>query len=342
MRVFFIALGLMLWGLVASAFEIEEDRWFRSAAETGALHILSSTDTAVFAPLIEAYQARNPGVSVHYVVTNTQALFHAIADEQADFDLAISSAMDLQMKLANDGLALSHQSPATARLPAWAHWRDQLFGFTQEPVVMALSRRALGAAPIPETRQDLIRLMRDHPDLFAGRIGTYDPARSGAGYLFASQDARQSDTFWRMSEVMGGLSPHLYASTGAMLDDLQAGKLILAYNVLGSYLADRLKTWPDGEMVELRDYTQVLLRTAFVPVTAQRPDLGRGFLDFLISHAGQTLIDERTGFSRIDEAALAEGPHLRPIRLDPGLLIYVDPLIKAGFLDEWAAAVLRR
>ncbi|MFW2544270.1 ABC transporter substrate-binding protein [Primorskyibacter sp. 2E107] len=342
MRTVFIALGLMLWGLATQAFEIEEHRWFRADPERATLHILSSTDTRIFAPMIEAYQSRNPGVSVHYVVSNTQAVYAAIADEDAAFDLAISSAMDLQMKLANDGLALAHSSEATARLPAWAHWRDQLFGFTQEPVVMAVSRRALGPGPLPQTRQDLIRLMRDNPEVFAGRIGTYDPAASGAGYLFASQDARQSDTFWRMSEVMGGLSPRLYASTGAMLDDLQAGKLILAYNVLGSYLADRLEGWPDGAMIELRDYTQVLLRTAFVPTRAQSPDLGRGFIDFLISDAGQTLIAERTGFARIDEAALAGGPHLRPIRLDPGLLIYVDPLKKSRFLEEWRAAVERR
>ncbi len=342
MRVFLIAIGLMLYALTAQAFEVEEQRRFPGNEEGRDLRILSSTDTQVFAPLIEAYQARNPGVSVFYVVTNTQELFHAIADEQATFDLVISSAMDLQMKLANDGLALPHESDATRRLPAWAHWRDQLFGFTQEPVVMALSRKALGGVATPRTRQELIRLMRDYPEVFDGRIGTYDPAKSGAGYLFASQDARQSDTFWRMSEVMGGLSPRLYSSTGAMLDDLQSGKLILAYNVLGSYLADRLKTWPDGEMVELRDFTQVLLRTAFVPVTAPRPDLGRGFLDFLISDTGQALIAERTGFSRIDEAALAAASHLRPIRLDPGLLIYVDPLKKAGFLDEWTSALVRR
>ncbi|WP_425101547.1 ABC transporter substrate-binding protein [Tropicibacter sp. S64] len=342
MRAFFVALGVMLLACRAMAFEVEEDRWFRADPEKAVLTVLSSTDTRIFAPLIEAYQAEHPGISVHYVVSNTQSVFDAIAGEGAAFDLAISSAMDLQMKLANDGLALTHGSEATARLPAWAHWRDQLFGFTQEPVVMAVSRRAFGPGPLPQTRQDLIALMRDRPEVFDGRIGTYDPAASGAGYLFASQDARQSDTFWRMSEVMGGLSPRLYSSTGAMLDDLQSGQLVLAYNVLGSYLADRLDGWPDGAMVELRDFTQVLLRTALVPTTAPNPDLGRGFIDFLISDAGQTLIAERTGFSRIDEAALAGGPHLRPIRLDPGLLIYVDPLKKSRFLEEWRAAVVQR
>jgi hypothetical protein len=43
------------------------------------------------------------------------------------------SAMDLQVKLANDG----HVQPATiiaaCRLPDGSIWRDQIFGFTLEP-----------------------------------------------------------------------------------------------------------------------------------------------------------------------------------------------------------------
>lgn len=333
-----LALVLSLWAVIAEAFEIEEETWFPGGGEQE-LRILSSTDTSAFLPLIESYRTARPDVSIRYVVANTQQIFRAMTAPDTRFDLTISSAMDLQMKLVNDGLAASHDSPDTQALPAWARWRDQLFGFTQEPVVMALSRRALGDLPLPESREDLIGLMRAHPDLFRGRIGTYDPRASGAGYMFAAQDARQSDTFWRLSEVMGGLEPRLYGSTGAMIDDLQSGRLVLAYNVLGSYLTQRLQGWEDGAMVEPRDFTQVLLRTAFVPSTASAPDLGRSFLDFLVSEAGQGVLRRQTGFSPIDENALAAAPHLRPIRLDPGLLIYVDPLKKARFLREWAAAL---
>ena len=343
MRTVFHALVIALTGAVpAAGFEIEEETWFRDAGEVAELHILSTTDTEVFAPLIASYQAITPGVSIRYVVTSSQELYRVIAEEEVRFDLAISSAMDLQMKLVNDGRAQPFASGETARLPGWARWRDQLFAFTQEPVVMAVSRASLGSLPLPATRGELIELLRDSPDAFVGRIGTYDPRSSGAGYLFASQDARRSDTYWRLSEVMGGLEPRLYASTGAMIEDLMSGRLTLAYNVLGSYLSRQMPRWPDGEMVELRDYTHVLLRTAFVPTNSDSPGQGGAFLDFLISENGQRLIASETGLPRIDETALATDPHLRPIRLDSGLLVYVDPVKRQNFLREWAAAVVQR
>ncbi len=343
MRAVFHALVIVLAGIGAAVgFEIEEETWFRVSGEEGELHIISTTDTEVFLPLITAYQSRVPAVSIRYVVASSQELYRTIGDDSADFDLAISSAMDLQMKLVNDGHARPHVSTETARLPGWATWRDQLFAFTQEPVVIAVSRSSLGTLPVPTTRGELIELLRDNPGQFAGRIGTYDPRTSGAGYLFASQDARRSDAYWRLSEVMGGLDPLLYVSTGAMIDDLMSGRLTLAYNVLGSYLSRRLPNWPDGEMVALRDYTHVLLRTAFVPTSAKNPDQGGAFLDFLISEDGQRLIADETGLPRIDETALAADPHLRPIRLDSGLLVYVDPVKRQNFLSEWAAAVVQR
>jgi len=342
MRAILAALGLIA-GLTRAvwAFEIEEERFFGAGAGAPVLSVISTTDADVFVPLIEAYMRLYPGTSVRYVVAGSRDLYSALAEDDAAFDLAISSAMDLQMKLANDGTALPHNSPQTAGLPPWASWRDLLFAFAQEPVVLAISLPAFEGLPVPATRADLIALIRDHPDRFEGRIGTYDPARSGAGYLFATQDARRADTFWRLSEVIGRVKPVLYISTSAMIDDLQSERLAMAYNVLGSYVSGRLAGWDGGRVIELKDFTHVLLRTALIPATSENPDLGRNFLDFLLSEEGQRWIETDTGLPRLNEAALAEQPHLRPIRLDPGLLVFVDPLKRQRFLNDWSAAVIQ-
>jgi iron(III) transport system substrate-binding protein len=335
-----LALALALASPVA-AFEIEEEAVFGPEGAVRELAILSTTDRENFAPLIEAFLARTPGLRVRYTVASSQEVYVALAQEGASYDLAVSSAMDLQMKLANDGLAQALRSGATERLPDWAHWRDQLFAFAQEPVVTIVSQAAFADLPLPRTRSDLVDVMRDNPALFEGRVGTYDPNRSGAGYLFATQDARQSDTSWRLAEVMGALSPRLYAASGDMIADLQRGDLILAYNVLGSYAAARLVAGSDARMIELEDFTHVLLRTALVPVTAEEPELGAAFLDFLLSAEGQRLLAEEAALPPLDARAMAEGQHLRPIRLDPGLLVYVDPLKRRRFLAEWSAAMIR-
>lgn len=324
----------------AAAFDIEEEHRFTNGAEP-VVRIISTTDTEIFLPLIRGFQAENPGIGVHYTVTSTRELYSAIGEEGARFDLAVSSAMDLQMKLANDGFAAEYASAQTKGLPPWSKWRAHLFAFTQEPVVLALSKSGVAGLDIPATRDDLIRLLRENPNRFRNRVGTYDPNKSGAGYLFASQDARHSETYWRLSEVMGGLEPALYSSSGAMISDLQSGKIIFAYNVLGPYVEPRLVDWPDGKIVELQDHTNVLLRTALVPKAAENPELGAAFLDYLLSERGQDLVEREAGLPRIDEAELSRQPHLRPIRLDPGLLVFVDPLKRGNFLKEWNAAILQ-
>lgn len=351
MRAILLALGLSLGlglglGLAtggrAAALVVEEERLFpASGPPVATLSVLSTTDTAILGPMIAAFQTRNPGVAVRYTVAGSQEVYAAIADEGLPFDLVISSAMDLQMKIANDGLAAPVRSAATETLPDWAHWQDRLHAFAQETVVLIASRRGLDGLALPQTRRDLIEILRDNPERFRGRIGTYDPRLSGAGYLFATQDTRQSDSYWRLAEVTGGLAPRLYTSSIDMITDLQDGRLILAYNVLGSYAGPRLAEDPDAEVIALQDYTLTLLRTALVPGNAARPDLGAAFLDFLLGPEGRALMRDKAGLPPIDEAALAQAPHLRPMRLDPGLLVFLDRMKRAEFLVEWAATLNR-
>ncbi|MEH0072316.1 ABC transporter substrate-binding protein [Pannonibacter sp. Pt2-lr] len=301
---------------------------------------MSSTDIDVFQPVIEGYIQEHPSIAIHYIVSPSQGLYDAVAKDGEVFDLVISSAMDLQMKLANDGLTQPLRQEIIAARPSWARWRDRLVGVAQEPAVVLLADEALaGGLQVPRTRRDLINLMRDNPERFRGRIGTYDPAVAGAGYLFAAQDARMSDTFWRLAEVMGRLDARLYCCSGEMIADIQTKKLLIAYNVLGSYMP-RDKVAREGfEVIELEDFTITLLRTALVPSNAPYPGLAQDFLAFLVSPSGQKLLTERAGLPPIDPGVYTERPHLRPIRLDPGLLAQLDKLTRARFLEEWHAAM---
>lgn len=336
-----LVIGIGLWATISSAFEVEVERRFDAANETAELRIITTTDLELMVPLIEAFQASEPGISVLYTVVSSTELFSAIDEEGATYDVAISSAMDLQMKLVNDGFALSHSSPTTDTLPAWARWRDQLFAISQEPVVLIVSRKGLDGLPQPQTRQQLIALLRDNPERFRGRIGTYDLRVSGAGYLFATQDVRQSDTFWRLAEVMGSLEPRLYCCSSEMIGDLQSGKIDMAYNVVGSYAAAQLRDDSVGMILPLTDYTHIVLRSALIPSTAPSPDLASQFIDFLVGQRGRALLRDETSLDPIDRDALEEQQHLRPIRLGPGLLVYLDSLKRQNFMRDWTAAVIQ-
>ena len=255
--------------------------------------------------------------------------------------MVISSAMDLQMKLANDGFASSLSDQSLAQVPAWARWRDVLVALAQEPVVTVLNRDAFSGAPIPETRTELAAILRENPDRYRGMLGTYDPMKSGAGYLFASQDARYSDTFWRLAEIMGGLRAQLYTTSSSMIEDVATGKIAMAYNVVGSYAMARLAGNTNVQILEFKDFTHILLRSALIPASAENKQDAEILLAYLLSDAGQTAIEELAQLPRISEQGLMSRPHQKPIRMDPGLLVYVDPIKKQRFLAEWSAAVLQ-
>ena len=341
MRYIIVVILLNVFIGVADAFEVEDEELFAVENSRSQLRVLSNTDLAYVEPLILAYQKRNPSVSVLYTVASSKELFSAINNEQAKYDVVISSAMDLQMKLVNDGLAQAHDSSVADSMPRWARWRNLLFAFTQEPAVLLVSRAGMRDLKLPQNRQELLTLLRDNPDHFAGKIGTYDLRVSGAGYLFATQDSRQSDMFWRLAEVMGALNPKLYCCTSEMIDGLKTGEIILAYNVVGSYASAVLEKDSDGTIVPLSDYTHFMLRTALIPTTAERPELGGSFIDFLIDAQGRQLIDEAAGLPPIDGKALAKSQHFRPITLGPGLLVYLDRIKRGRFLKEWADAMVQ-
>lgn len=323
-----------------AAFEQEAEKTYPATAQGGGtLAIISTADLEVFEPLILAYQRERPSVSIRYVVASSKELFRAIGEEGAAFDIAISSAMDLQTKLANDGHAAPWRSAATAALPDFARWRDRLFAFTQEPAVMVLSKAALNGAAPPASREELIDLLRADPDRLSGRVGVYDVRSSGLGYLFATQDARQSESFWRLVESIGALRPRLYCCSADMIAGLESGELLLAYNVLGSYATERVAARNDLLLLSLSDYTHIMLRTALTPRSAPNPAGAGDFIDFLVREDTRALIAAQTVLAPLNPERLADEPSLRPITLGPGLMVYLDRLKRRAFLRDWSRAM---
>ncbi len=341
MRYACLAIVLSLWPALSSALEIEAQRRYEGRGDT-VLRILSTADLEVFAPFLETFHEANPQLSLDYSVVSSAQLHRAILDG-APYDLAISSAMDLQFQLANDGLARRHSSAMTEALPDWARWRDLIFAFATEPAVVVIAADRFEGLPVPDTRQELIAVLRDNPERFQGAVGTYDVRDSGLGYLFATQDARATDAYWRLSEVMGRLEPRLYCCSGQMIDDVANGTLALAYNVLGSYAAERMARDSGGEVRILRmtDFSNVILRTAIIPNAAQQPQAAGMFIDMLLAIGLRDGPDDWP-LPPLGETADRAGAGFGPIRLGPALMVYLDPLNRRAFLDEWVNAIEQR
>ncbi|MCB1638192.1 MAG: ABC transporter substrate-binding protein [Thiothrix sp.] len=319
--------------------------------ESSRLNILSSTDETAMQFLVRDFQQLYPDVTVEYLELSSLPLFERFTHEQRrgtfSSDLVISSAMDLQIRLVNDGMAATHDLAGLDWLPEWAQWRAQAFGLTCEPAVMIYNRRLLPAAQVPRNRFELIELLRNQQERFQGRVGTYDIARSGLGYLFASQDAQQASTWGRLLENLSQVQARLYDSSSDMLEDVRSGRLLLSYNVLGSYARSWLDKYPELGLILPQDYVLVMSRIAFVPARAPNPGMGHRFLDYLLSLRGQQVLAQQARlfsihpdvrgeltYRSLQEAARNRGP-LKLIRLGPALLTYQDRLKKQYFLGDW-------
>lgn len=309
------------------------------------LHILSVTDRAAIQPVIDRFEARYPDVTVHYTEMITSDLFQEVLSrgKHPGFgaDLVISSAMDMQVKLVNEGYARPANLQYGDALPDWASWRDELFGFTFEPVVVVYNKAAFDGIELPRSRAELARLIRQQPGMFQEKIGTYDIGKSGVGFLFAAQDSIRGNQYFRLIESFGRADTRIFCCTSAILDRVASGELRLGYNVIGSYALAAAAANPDIGILFFQDYSLAMTRTAFIPKTAPSADLAEDFIDFLLSPEGQAIIARDSGLLPINQdinQLLADDslniPWM-PIRLGPVLLTHLDQLKRQTFLANW-------
>ncbi len=332
---YFYCLVFLIMPIFSHATEWEDRQLFSGDAGSETLRIISSTDTAVFKPILDNFLLRNPTINVDYSVTSSAEVDKRFRQSPDAFDLAISSAMDLQLKLVNDGFARQLKSITH---PDWARWRQSLFGFTLEPASIVVNRNVFESMQTPTTRQEMIEVLRENPEIFKDRIGTYDIRRSGLGYLFATQDARASETYWRLTEIMGSLETKLYCCSAEMIEDLAKGEIAIAYNVLGSYAMARRDLSQKLIIIQPKDFPNTMMRTALISNQTPHFQSALTFLRFLTS-SDWSQPNEGTSFESIRGATLDEQRSI--ITLEPGLMIFLDKLKRNSFIHEWENAIIQ-
>jgi iron(III) transport system substrate-binding protein len=344
-------LALMAWLVPARA--AGESVWAEAARREGQVVVWAAFDREAVAPVVADFEALHPGVRVDYQDMNTAELYERVRADPANgssADVVWSSAMDLQLKLVNDGHAQPHRSEETAALPAWAVWREEAFGTTFEPVVLIYNTRLLAPGEVPATHPELMRLLTRERGRFAGRVTTYDPDRSGVGFLFQTQDVQANPVvFWSLARVLGTAAVVRLPNTGDMLDRIAAGEAILGYNALGTYALIRAASDPRIGVHMFKDYTLVMSRVAFIARRARHPNAARLWVDYLLSTRGQEVLARHAGTFSVREdfpggSAASElrarlGAAARPIALGSGLLTYLDQAKRRDFLRQWNAVM---
>lgn len=345
MKVLMLILPMLLLTTAAVAAPGDVQRFSAKGTADAHLRIYGTTDIEMFASVVEDYQRLHPGTEVIYEDLITHELHERYlrsADAADAPDLLISSGMDLQTRLVNDGHAIAHQSPQTEALPSWAQWRHEAYGISYEPVVIVYNTHRLRPAQVPHTRRQLLQLLRADGMPLRGKVGTYDIERSSVGYLAATQDAYRGSIAGALLAALGDNEVRREDRTGVLLDKVSRGELSLAYNVLASYARARIDAGAPLAIVEPEDYTLVVMRTAVIPRGSRNQAEARRFLDYLLSPRGQQVLARRSRLLPVisaDGSQTSLGRNRRPIQLGPGLLVYLDALKREQFLDAWRSSV---
>ncbi|KTE38415.1 iron ABC transporter substrate-binding protein [Sphingopyxis sp. HIX] len=312
------------------------------------LVIYSTTDRREAEGLIAAFERRYPFVRVDYRELSSATLHNMVlADarlKRPGADLLWSAAMDLQTKLVNDGYAQAYASPEKPNLPAWAAWKNEAWGTTAEPIVFAYNRKLVPKADVPRTHADLTRLLRAKTGFYRGRIATFDPQRSSAGYLFLSQDLQVSRDTVPLMSALGRAKVGLYANSSDMLTRLGSGKLVFVYNMIGSYALERQSHDPNIGVVMPSDYTLIMSRIAIIPDRARHPNAAKLFLDFMLSRPGQAQLSSRYMTpvrTDVTARAGARAPAniARSLRIGPALIANLDQMKRRRIMNQWSAAI---
>jgi ABC-type Fe3+ transport system substrate-binding protein len=340
-------------GVAEQSKSTHELKIFKSPGTPSAKLLIHGTaDIASMGPVIVGFQKRHPDIEIDYRLYETVPLYESAAapsngDERAD--LLISSAMDLQVKLANDGHVQPAAIVAAHGLPDWAIWRDEIFGFTLEPAVIVYNPDKVRADEVPRSHQDLVRLLEQSPEKFRGRIATYDIGVSGVGYLFATTESMLSANFWRLTHALGVVKARLFCCSQDMIDSVVRGESLIAYDVLGSYALRRLEGHPNLRIVVPEDYVVVVARTIVIPRKAEHSQLARTFIEYVLSDAGQALVADSFGLSVAGLGMDREQMKARYLADRPGLLnspplglsalTYLDSIKREQFVRTWRQIV---
>ena len=138
------------------------------------LNIVSTTQDADVADLLADFRARHPDIDTVHTKINSNDIYNQIVDPSTSSatpgDIIWSSAMDLQIKLVNDGYAQPYVSKEIAHIPDWAIWKDEAYAITAEPIVIVYNKKLVAESDIPRTRAELTNLSEQE----AGHLSRQD------------------------------------------------------------------------------------------------------------------------------------------------------------------------
>jgi iron(III) transport system substrate-binding protein len=149
-----------------------------------------------------------------------------------------------------------------------------------------------------------------------------------------------------LEKAFGQSAVRVQSSTGTMMERISSGENLIGYNVLGSYALVRAKTDPSIGVVLPKDYTLIMSRVFFINKAAKNVNAAKLWLDYMLSHRGQTIIandsklfaireDVKGETTSADLIKLIGKDNVKPIPVHPMVLQFLGPAKRMAFLKQW-------
>lgn len=188
----------------------------------------------------------------------------------------------------NRGEAMDYESPESPYLPDWSMPFPGLYTVTTDPMLILYNEQVLPEDLRPKGIAELVEMATANPDVFDGKITTYDvaiPFAFGINWAFVRDVGEQA---WGLLETLGPMTmPE--QSGGTQLEKLTSGEYAVGYFV-SSGVFPKL---PDLEGIVgwsfIEDGTPVYLRGMAIPNAAKNVNSAKLMLDFILSHDGQVV-----------------------------------------------------
>ena len=348
---FLIATALLLTSTcLASAQTAPDEAVLTAAKAEGKVVLYAPIDAPAMRPLIEDFNAVYPDIEIEFTDMQTTVLYNRYLSEMAagapSADIIWNTPMDLQFKLIQDGYAQEYASRENATLPEWANWQNKLYAVTLDPGVFVYNKAELTGDSIPKSHADLVRILETSPDTFEGRIVSYDIEKAAGGFMMALQDSIHFPNFWKIPKLFGTVNAQFPSGSGFMIETVGSGENIFGYNQLGSAAHKGVVANTNLGIVYPSDYIVLQSRTAFISKAAPNPNSAKLLLDYLLSTRAQQIIADKNiayavrpeiqgalTLSTLEKEVGAAA--IKPVRMGPELLDYLDPAKRTEFLQRW-------
>jgi iron(III) transport system substrate-binding protein len=326
-----------------------------AAQKEGALSIYSTTDLGEMTAFLDTFKKKYPGIKVDYLDTSANQMYSRFIAENSSgspsADFIWSTTMDYVLSLAKQGYAMQYESPEAKALPDFGAWNSagsgtpEVYYTTFEPMVFVYNTRLVPKEDVPQTRADILKLLKDKKDKYGGKVTAQDVAAGGGYLLWAQESARDPEGAKELTTEIAKTGGNFELTSGVTIEKVVSGENLIATHVIGSYSLTRQAKDLTVGLVLPKDKTLVVSRLALISKKAPHPNAAKLFLDFMLSKEGQTLLCDRAmGVIRTDgtgsDACLLPGQKEMPketfFPMDVKVLLdSLEPKTKLTLVRDW-------